>query len=206
MYNYSKNSVSINEETMTTINRFNEMARAYAMESIEHNTQKHNLEDAIESLVREEKSAVEEQKALDTLEDEWKKRTKYYNLMLYGGKDGNGEKVVGVCDIVTNDLYKAYVDNVTNGTTKKYREELKNFVLNIINGDNIKEGAFNHLYNDILATMSSVRYNSNSQIAQGSAFITTINKRTYKKMLLGAIVDIVSNNKTLKVKKVKADK
>ena len=208
MYNYSKNSVSINAEVMATISNFEEVARTLATESVEHTTAKKELSDSLEKLIKDEKieDAKDVQKQLEELEDAWTIRRKTLDFALYGGKDKDGKKVDGICSIVTNDLYKAYVSYVKDGKSGTYRDEVKTFCMGLINEETIKDGAFNHLYNDILATMSSVRYNSNSQIAQGSAFITTINKRTYKKMLLGAIVDIVSNNKTLKVKKAKADK
>lgn len=213
MYNYSKNGVTINAETMATINNFNETARQQAIDSVEHNTTKHELEaklaDAIEELEKNETKQAREtvtttKQELEELEKAWKVKTAEYNTTLYGGKV-DGVKVAGICDLVTDGLYKAYIDYVENGTTKKYRNELKKFVVSIINGDesDLKAGAYNHLYNDIVMTMSSVRYNSNSQLAKGASYITTINKRTYKKMLLGAIHDIVSNNRTLKVKKNK---
>lgn len=201
MYNYVKNSVSINKDVMAKVEDFEKIARTLATESVEHNAQKHEYEDALKKAIDEEKiddvKAIE--KTIENLEATWKARQTELNRALFGGKDGD-KKVDGICDIVSKDLYKAYVDYVTNGTTQKYREELKKFVISIINGDSIKDGAYNHLFNDIVTTMSSKRYNSNSQIAKGASFITTVNKRTYKKMLLGAICDIVSNNKTLKVK------
>lgn len=207
MYNYSKNNVTINAEVMAKIDKFNKVARTLATESCEHTTEKKRLEETIENLVRDGKTAEDEQKALDTLNDEWAKRQRELNLELFGGKV-DGVKVEGVCDIVSNNLYKSYCEHVINNKTKNYRDNIKAFCESIINQDTIKDGAFNHLYNDILITMSSVKYNSNKNIAEGCAYITTVNKRTYKKMLLGAIADIVDNNKTLKVKKStkKADK
>lgn len=211
MYNYSKNNVSINADIMAIINQFNETARQLATESVEHTTAKHEINDKIDEILDIENKTDDDitkleelKKSLDDLEAEWKARQSELNLTLYGGKV-DGKKTDGICSIVTDDLYKSYVAMIQDGKTGKYREQIREFILAIINGDDLKQGAENHLYNDILTTMSSVRYNSNSQIAQGAAFITTINKRTYKKMLLGAICDIVANNKTLKVKKAKTE-
>lgn len=207
MYNYLKNGVTINAEAMALINLFNEVARTLATESVEHTTAKKALDETLEAYVKDGKGeeAKDIQSQIDALEDAWTIRRKTLEISLYGGKDKDGKKVNGVCDIVSNELYKLYVESITDGVNGKYREALKVFCGSIVNGgvDALKDGAYNHLYNDIVQTMSSVRYNSNSQIAQGATFITTVNKRTYKKMLLGAICDIVDNNRTLKVKKSK---
>lgn len=199
MYNYAKNGVSINKEAMDKINAFNEVARTLATESVAHTAKKHELTEAMEALIKAEAEAdkiKEAQAILEAENDRWTIRNKELNKMLFGEKGAEG-----VCDLVSNDLYKAYVKYVKEGTTKDYRAALKTFCENLVIEDAIKDGAFNHLFNDIVATMSSVKYNSNKNIAEGCAYITTINKRTYKKMLCGAIHDIVSNNRTLKVKK-----
>lgn len=214
MYNYLKNGVTLNAEVMATINKFEEIARTLATESVEHTRTKKELEEAKTAIEKNEELEAEAkveaidkaQKEIEAENDRWTVRQKELNFALYGGKTKDGAKVEGICSIVTDDLYKAYVEFITSGTTKNYREKLRDFCLGIINGDDLKDGAYNHMYNDIVQTMSSVRYNSNAQIAQGAAFITTVNKRNYKRMLLGAICDIVANNKTLKVKKAKAEK
>lgn len=208
MYNYLKNGVTLNAKVMDSINKFDEVARTLATESVDHTTTKKALEEKLAKFVEgnNNEKALETKKALEALEDAWTTRRKELDGMLFGSKDTNGNKLGGVCDLVTDDLYKAYTTFIKGGTAAKYRAELRKFCLEIINGDNLKDGAYNHLYNDIVQTMSSTRYNSNSQIAQGASFITTVNKRTYKKMLLGVICDIVANNRTLKVKKDKTAK
>ena len=202
MYNYLSNGVTLNATIMDAINEFNKVARTLATESVEHTTAKKTLETAIAGFIKEEKAedAKKAQIELDNLETAWTARRKELEKALFGGKDGDA-KVVGICDIVSNDLYKAYVASVKDNKNNDYRHAMYEFCKSIINEDTIKDGAFNHMYIDIKTTMSSVRYNSNSQLAQGACFITTVNKRVYKKMLLGAIADIVSNNHTLKVKK-----
>lgn len=205
MYNYANNGVTLDAKVMETIQLFEGTARILAMESVEHTTQKKALEETMASYVKDEKT--EEAKAIqlqiEALDDAWSIRQKALNFALYGGKDDKGEKSDGICGIVTDDLYKAYVAMIKDGKNGEYRHAMYEFCKTLINGDTIKDGAFNHFYNDIKTTMSSAKYNSNSQIAQGATFITTINKRTYKRMLLGSICDIVSNNKTLKIKKDK---
>lgn len=202
MYNYSKNNVSINKAVYELITRFNEVARQLATESCEHTTTKKTLAESLENAVKDGKTEEAQtiQQKIDDLEDAWTKRRKVLEFMLFGGKADDGTKVDGICSLVTDDLYKSYTAFVKDGKTGDYRDNMRTFCESIINQDTMKDGAFNHLYNDLLITMSSTKYNSNSQIAKGAAFITTINKRTYKKMLLGALCDIIDNNKTLKVK------
>lgn len=204
MYNYLKNGVTLKAEAMAKVDEFNKVAREYASASVAHQTEKHERKEKIDALIKDEKveEAKVEQIAFEKFEDEWAETNKAFNLKLYGGKVDNN-KVEGVCDLVSDDLYNAYVKYVEEGTTKNYRAEMKAFVESIITEDTIKDGAFNHLFTDIITTMSSVKYNSNRNIADGCAYITTINKRMYKKMLCGAIHDIASNNRTLKVKKNK---
>ena len=208
MYNYSTNHVSINAEVMEAITNFNSVARALATESVDHTTTKKALAEELEKYVKDGKvdEATETQKAIEAEDDRWTTRRKELEFDLYGGKLKDGTKVDGICSIVTDDLYKAYVAFVAENKGGEYRAEMKKFVIGLVNEEAIKDGAFNHFFIDIKTTMQSVKYNSNSQIAKGSAFITTVNKRMYKKMLLGAICDIVANNKTLKVKKVKTEK
>ena len=216
MYNYLKNGVTLNAEVMALVNDFNGTARTLATESVEHTAKKHELEDSKSAIEKNEELGAEEKvekiatinTEIEELDNAWTTRRKELEVALFGGKDDNGNKIAGICDIVKNDLYKAYVDFIQNGTKDKYREALREFCGTLVIGgaDALKEGAYNHLYNDIVQTMSSVRYNSNSQLAKGATFITTVNKKVYKKMLLGAIADIVSNNKTLKVKKDKNNK
>jgi len=211
MYNYGKNGVALDGNMMAIVEKFNEVARTLATESVENTALKHDLNDTLDGVIADESITAEEREAqvkaikaqIDALDEAWTARRKVLEIALYGGKDEDGKKINGICSIVSDDLYKAYVKFVSEGASGEYRDLMKNFVLLLVTEDYIKDGAFNHFYNDIVQTMSSVRYNSNSQIAQGAAFITTINKRNYKKMLLGAIHDIYSNNRTLKIKKSK---
>ena len=208
MFNYAKAQVTLNEKTMNSINEFNETARLMATESVAHNTAKKELEVLIANAVKADDVDGEDAKAkakelqgkLDSINDKWTVRNREFNLKLFGGKDED-KKVEGICSFVSDKLYTAYVDMVSKGATGKYREAIREFCKTLFNEETIKNSAFNHFYADVLATMSSVKYNSNKNIAEGCAYITTINKRTFKKMFCGAIADIVSNNKTLKVEK-----
>lgn len=202
MFNYAKNFMSINEKVMAKVEEFNSLVREYATESVAHASEKKELTEKLDKATAD--GNIDEIKALkgqlDSINDKWTARTKAVNLKLYGGKvDDN--KVEGICSFVTDDLYKSYVEYVTSGTIKGYKENLKKFVLTLINEDSVKDNAFNHFYEDIVTTMSSVRFNSNKNLAEGCAYITTINKRTFKKMFLGAIADTVAKNRTLKVTK-----
>lgn len=198
MYNYAKNFVAINNGALVIISQAEEVMRKYATDSVANQTAKHALEDEIATLVKDgdTEGAKKAQDELDALNASWKSYVKDTNVKLFGDKNTKG-----LMYLVSDNLYKAYVDYVKDGKRKVYREELRKFCLSIIEGDNLKDGAYNHMYNDIVLTMSSTKLNSNAQIAQGASFITTINKRTYCKMLYGAIIDIINNNHTLKVAK-----
>lgn len=202
MFNYAKNFMSINGKIMAKVDEFNVLVREYATESVAHSAEKKELEGKLDKAITDgNKDEAKTLKGkLDSINDKWTARTKAVNLKLYGGKDED-KKVEGICSFVTDDLYKSYVEYVTSGTVGTYKKNLKKFVLTLINEDSVKDNAFNHFYEDIVTTMSSVRLNSNKNLAEGCAYITTINKRTFKKMFLGAIADTVAKNRTLKVTK-----
>jgi len=198
MYNYVKNSVAINAIAFDVISQAEKLMRKYATDSVANQTAKHALEDKIATLVKDgnTEGAKVAQDELDALNASWKEYVKNTNVKLFGDR-----KTKGLMYLVSDDLYKAYVNYVKDGKNGAYRDEMRKFCLSIIESDNLKDGAYNHMYNDILLTMSSTKLNSNAQLAQGASFITTINKRTYCKMLYGAIIDIINNNHTLKVAK-----
>lgn len=203
MYNYEKNGVKLDAQKMQAINRYNEIMRKMSAESMQASAEKKELEKKIENAINDKnaENAKTLQAQLNKVVETWNDTKKAYNLELFGGKV-DGKKVDGICDFITDDLYKAYVAFISDYSKRtKYRTALKNFVLDIIEGDTLKEGAYNHFFNDIMLVMSSTKFNSTAQIAQGAAYITTINKQLYKKMLCGAICDIVANNRTLKVAK-----
>lgn len=204
MFNYAKANFELDTVVFGSITNFEATARQLATESLEHTTAKKALEETIANLVKDGKNAQNEQNELDALNEAWKKRNAEFNAKLFGGKDADGNKTNGICGLVTDDLYKAYVASITEGKTSAYKTAVKDFVTKIIVGD-VKESALNHFINDIFMTMSSTKYNSNKNLADGCAFITTINKRTFKKMFLGTICDVVANNHTLKVAKPKKD-
>lgn len=214
MFNYSE--ITLNETTMAMVTKFNDEVKAYATESVEHTTARKALEEKKDALIKlDDNDTTSElitngtksdtlkaiQGQLDSINDKWKVRTQRFNLALFGGKvDGN--KVDGICSFITDDLYKAYINYVTNGTLETYKGKVREFILkNLINEDTPKAKYYNRFTNDLITVMASTRFNSNKNIAEGCAYITTINKRTFMKMMCGALADLVASNRTLKVTK-----
>lgn len=208
MFNYAKNGVTVNNGTITIINTFNEVARELATKSVDATATKKKLEEALNKAIEDGKDTetIEEaKKALDAHVESWKNESATYSLKLYGGKVDDKKTTGIVDDIVTNEMYKAYVEymkgNAEDGK-EGYKGQIKDLMCKIFNEynvrDDIKASVFNHFYTDI-ATMS--KKNSNKNIAEGCAYVSVVSKRTYKYMICGAIADIVANNHTLKVKK-----
>lgn len=212
MFNYAKNGVTVNNGIMAIIEEFNTTARELATKSIEANTTKKALEKALEEAIeaKDAEKTEEAKKALDAHVDAWKAESGEYNIKLYGGKV-NDKKTQGIVDnIVTNEMYKAYVaymkGEVEDGKNG-YKSQVKIFMTKLFNEYNftkdIKNSVFNHFYTDIM-TMS--KKNSNRNIAEGCCYVSVVSKRTYKYMICGAIADIIDNNHTLKVARKNVNK
>ena len=209
MYNYAKNGVTVNNGIMASIEIFNTIAREFATKSVEANTAKKDLEAKVEKAIADKNvEAIEEAKtALETHLEAWKNESATYNLKLYGGKEGD-KKTEGIVDaIITNDMYKAYVEYMKGGAEdgkEGYKSQVRQFMCRIFNEydvtQDIKASVFNHFYADIM-TMS--KKNSNKNIAEGCAYISVVSKRNYKYMICGALADIIANNHTLKVARPK---
>lgn len=209
MYNYAKNGVTVNNGIMAIIEEFNTIAREYASKSVEANTTKKDLEAEVEKTIEAKNvEAIEEAKtALENHLEAWKNESATYNLKLYGGKVDDKKTNGIVDDIVTNDMYKAYVEYMKGEAEdgkEGYKSQVRQFMCRIFNEydvtQDIKASVFNHFYADIM-TMS--KKNSNKNIAEGCAYISVVSKRNYKYMICGAIADIIANNHTLKVARPK---
>ena len=210
MFNYLKNGVTVNNGIMAIIDEFNTTAREYATKSVEANTRKKELEKTLEKAIADKDAdkTAEVKAQLDAHVEAWKAESATYNIKLYGGKDEEDKKVAGTVDaIVTNDMYKAYVEYMKGEAEdgkEGYKAQVKQFMCRIFNeysvSQDIKASVFNHFYADIM-TMS--KKNSNKNIAEGCAYISVVSKRTYKYMICGAIADIIANNHTLKVARPK---
>ena len=210
MFNYLKNGVTVNNGIMAIVEEFNTTAREYATKSVEANATKKDLEKTLEASINvgDSEKTKEAKDALDAHITAWKDTSNIYNTKLYGGVGEDGKKTKGIVDdIVTNDMYKAYVEymkgNAEDGK-EGYKSQVRQFMCRIFNEYNvtqdIKASVFNHFYTDIM-TMS--KKNSNKNIAEGCAYISVVSKRTYKYMICGALADIISNNHTLKVARPK---
>lgn len=209
MFNYAKFMVTINGEIMAKVNLFNETARTLATESVAHTTRRKALEETLNNLIAKDDAKTEDIKkakgALDSENDTWKNRQTELNKVLFGGKTEDGKKVEGVCDFIPDDLYKAYVAYVKDGALGTYKNKMKDFVVTVVTEDTANDKGYNNMVNDLLMVMASTKYNSSKNLADGCAYITTNNKRTFKKMFCGALVDLTTMNRTLKVAKKKDD-
>lgn len=196
MFNYR---LTFKKQFEMNLRDFDRTIKAMAEESCKVNTVKKELEDSIK-LAIEEKNAdktAELQKALDILMDDWKTKQKAYNLRLFGGKNSDGKKVGGFCDALSNDLYKAYTEYIT---TKNYQVMYKAVQVMLI--ENTKEGnprdaSVNRMTSELLIVLGG-RFNSNRKITEGADFVVAMNKRSFKKVVFGAILDIKKNNFTIK--------
>ena len=209
MFNYAKNGVTVNNGIMAIVEEFNVTARELATKSVEANTTKKALEKAVDDAInsKDAEATEEAKKVLDAHIEAWKNESATYSLKLYGGKVDD-KKTNGIVDnIVTNEMYKSYVEYMKGEAEdgkEGYKAEIKKFMCKVFNEyttkDDIKASVFNHFYTDI-ATMS--KKNSNKNIAEGCAYVSVVSKRTYKYMICGALADIVANNHTLKVARPK---
>lgn len=210
MFNYAKAKVTVNVGIMAIIDEFNTTAREYASKSVEANSTKKGLEKTLEAAINvgDAEKTADAKKALDDHVTAWKEASDGYNTKLYGGVGEDGKKTKGIVDdIVTNEMYKAYVEYMKGEKEdgkEGYKSQVRQFMCRIFNeysvSQDIKASVFNHFYTDIM-TMS--KKNSNKNIAEGCAYISVVSKRTYKYMICGAIADIIASNHTLKVARPK---
>ena len=194
MFNYR---ITLSNEMVSKINGFTVTIRECASRSCEVTTEKKRLEAIRDNTDNTKEVQDEAIKNLEKLEEEWKKERKAYDLKLYGGKDKDGKKVGGYCDNISKDFYKAYVAYITECDNKAMYNAVADFlVANCKKGD-VRDRAIQEFTTEILIILGG-KFNSNSKLAKGEAFITTLNKRTFKKVLFGAIIDIIAKT-TIKV-------
>lgn len=196
MFNYR---MTFKNDFEGNLMKFNNTIRTLAMRSCEVNTSKKALEEALKASI-EEKNAdktEETQKRIDVLVSDWKEEQKSYNLRLFGGKDNKGNKVGGFCDSISNDLYKAYCEYINNKNYQTmYKAVQKMLCENTVEGSP-RDASINRMTSELLIVLGG-KFNGNSKLAKGENFVSTMNKRTFKKVLFGAIIDIKNNNFTIK--------
>lgn len=209
MKNYAKKNITVNPAVMDSIKTFDRLSRDYAKEALENSATKKALTEELEKLEKAGKDgeAIKAARAaLDSCVDSWKARTAAYNLDIYGGKVKTGDSFTeceGVLSFIPEDIYPAYVAMIKDNKPGKFNAGVRAFALTLFDEKTINDTVFNWILSDIKLAIKSTRYNSTRNIAEGCRYITTVNKRTFLKMFAGALCDIISNNRTLKVKKEK---
>lgn len=196
MYNYR---MTINAQTMTNLEGFNTTVRTMAIRSVEVNTEKKRLEEIRDNADNTEDAIREAIADLAKLTEAWKIEQKGYNLKLFGGKDGD-KKVGGYCDSISKEYYKAYCDYITNGKKTAMETATKNFLISAcVEGTTVKDRAISEFTKELLIILGG-KFNGNSKLAKGENFISTMNARTFKKMIFGAICDVIAKS-TIKTEK-----
>lgn len=208
MKDYGKMGVKLNNDIFETVKAFNEVTRDYAIKSVANSANMKELRESLEKAENDGAPAEDIKKArnaIESAETAWKEVTRLYNETLFGGIDENKNKFTGLLSFITEDLYKAYVAMVKDGKTGGWNNAFRAFTKKLFDLDKVSDKVFNAINSDLRATMSSRRYNSTKNLADGCAYITTVNRRTFMKMFAGALWDCITNNKTLKVKKEKTE-
>lgn len=189
MYNYR---LTISNETMEKLNNFNATMRLLATRSCEVNTEKKRLEEIRDNTDNTEEEIREAITDLKKLEEAWKVERKEYDRKLYGGKDKDGKKVGGYCDSISKEYYKAYCAYITDAKKNAMMTATKNFLVGAcVEGTDVKDRAITEFTNELLIVLGG-KINGNSKLAKGESFITTVNERTFKKMVFGAICDVIA--------------
>jgi hypothetical protein len=192
--------MTINKETMDNLTKFDAIVRQQAARSVEVTKERKRLEairDNTENSKEEQDGAI---KDLEKLEEAWKKERKGYDLQLFGGKDANGDKVGGFCDYISKDYYKAYCEYITKRNEAGMKEATQKFFIGAcVEGTTVKDRSVKEFTKALLILLGG-KFNSNSKLAKGEQFITTLNQRTFKKVVFGAILDIIDNS-TIKTEK-----
>ena len=194
MFNYR---LTMKSEVMEKLNNFESVIRTMASRSCEVTTEKKRLteiRDNVENSEEEIKNAISE---LAKLEKDWKAESKAYNLKLYGGKDDKGNKIGGYCDNISKDFYKSYCTYILECKDSQFKKAVKDFLVENSVNDDVRERAVEEFTKALLIILGG-RFNSNRKIADGEKFIATMNKRSFKKVLFGAILDIIAKS-TIKV-------
>jgi hypothetical protein len=117
---------------------------------------------------------------------------------LYGGKNKDGVKVGGFCDKISDDFYKAYTKYITDCDSVAMYVATRDFLVeNSVKGTTIRDRAVCEFTSELLMIIGG-KFNSNSKLAKGENFVVAMNKRAFKKIVFGAILDIIAKT-TIKV-------
>ena len=206
MYNFR---LTLKEELVVNLDNFNNLVVELAKKSVEFSAERKELQNKIDTLIEAKADAekIAEVKAdLDTKTDAFNEYKKGINTKLYGGKNAKGDKVGGYCDGISKNIYEGYCAKVTaRDGGEAFRKAIREFlVANVTEEVKVKDRTVAEFAKQ-LDVLIGARWNSNKNIADNCAKLAPMNYRNFKKMVFGALSDIISKNVTIKVAK-KADK
>lgn len=202
MYNFR---LTLKEELVNNLDQFNALVVELAKKSVEFATERKELQAKIDTLIDTKADAekLAEAKAdLDAKTEAFNEYKKAINIKLYGGKNAKGNKVGGYCDAISKNIYEGYCAKVTKRDGgEAFRKAIREFlVANVTENVKVKDRSVAEFAKQ-LDVLIGARWNSNKNIADNCAKLAPLNYRVFKKMVFGALSDIIANNVTIKVAK-----
>lgn len=206
MYNFR---LTLKEETVNNLEHFNTLVVELAKKSVEFSAERKEYQTKIDTLIDTKADAddIAEVKAeLDKKTEDFNNYKKSINLQLFGGKNAKGVKVGGYCDGVSKNIYEGYCAKITKRDGgDAFRRAVREFIVNAVadEGVTIKDRQVVEFAKQ-LDVLIGARWNSNRNIADNCSKLAPINYRAFKKMVFGALYDIITSNVTIKVAKKNA--
>lgn len=202
MYNFR---LTLKEETVDNLEHFNTLVVELAKASVDFAAERKELQTKIDALIEAKADAdktAEIKAELDKKTEEFNAYKKGVNLQLYGGKNAKGDKVGGYCEAISKNIYEGYCKKVTERDGgEAFREAVRIFlVANVVEDVKVKDRTVCEFAKQ-LDVLIGARWNSNKNIAENCAKLAPINYRNFKKMVFGALYDIITKNVTIKVAK-----
>lgn len=202
MYNFR---LTLTQELVNNLDQFNALVVELAKKSVEFATERKELQAKIDTLIDTKADAekLAEAKAdLDAKTEAFNEYKKAINTKLYGGKNAKGNKVGGYCDAISKNIYDGYCAKVTKRDGgDAFRKAVREFLINnVVEDVKVKDRSVTEFAKQ-LDVLIGARWNSNKNIADNCAKLAPLNYRVFKKMVFGALSDIIANNVTIKVAK-----
>ena len=202
MYNFR---LTLKEETVNNLEHFNTLVVELAKKSVEFSAERKELQTKIDTMIDSKADAEEIAKVKATLDEKTEAFNAYkksINTQLYGGKNAKGEKVGGYCEAISKSIYEGYCAKVTERDGgEAFRGAIRTFlVANVVEDVKVKDRTVTEFARQ-LDVLIGARWNSNRNIADNCAKLAPINYRNFKKMVFGALYDIITKNVTIKIAK-----
>lgn len=202
MYNFR---LTLKQELVDNLENFNTLVVELAQKSVDFSETRKDLQTKIDSLI-ESKADAEElatvKADLDAKTDAFNTYKKAINTKLFGGKNAKGVKVSGYCDAISKSIYEGYCAKITERDGgQAFRQAVRTFLVgNVVEDVKVKDRTVAEFAKQ-LDVLIGARWNSNRNIAENCAKLAPINYRAFKKMVFGALYDIITKNVTIKVAK-----